>query len=100
MYDALIDELLAGESSKGNCTLHVMLASVAVICSVNPVTGRYEEQKSSPLEGMSMEQKEYEAMQLVSKLDKLQRLVNAKNELSFILQTFVSLHVRVTSIVR
>jgi len=43
------------------------------ICSVNPITGRWEEPKPSPMEGMTEEQKEYEAMQLVNKLDKLQR---------------------------
>jgi hypothetical protein len=41
--------------------------------NVNPVTGRWEESKTSAMEGMSEEQKEYEAMQLVNKLDKLQR---------------------------
>jgi len=46
------------------------------IYSVNPITGRWEEVKPSPMEGMTEEQKEYEAMQLVNKLDKLQRSVN------------------------
>ncbi|CAC5386463.1 Synembryn-A,Synembryn,Synembryn-B [Mytilus coruscus] len=41
--------------------------------SVNPVTGRYETEKSNPFEGMSDEQKEYEAMKLVNAMDKLQR---------------------------
>ncbi|VDN14223.1 unnamed protein product [Dibothriocephalus latus] len=40
---------------------------------VNPVTGRFEPYKPSPMEGMSQEQKEYEAMKLVDKIDKLQR---------------------------
>jgi len=40
---------------------------------VNPVTGRWEEDKPSPMEGMTEEQKEYEAMQLVNKMDQLQR---------------------------
>ena len=44
------------------------------IGSINPVTGRYEEVKANPMESMTDEQKEYEAMQLVNKLDKLQRL--------------------------
>ena len=44
--------------------------------SVNPITGRWEEPKPSPMEGMTEEQKEYEAMQLVNKLDKLQRSVS------------------------
>lgn len=41
--------------------------------NINPVTGRWELPKPNPMEGMSDEQKEYEAMQLVEKLDKLQR---------------------------
>ncbi|MCL4131682.1 UNVERIFIED_CONTAM: hypothetical protein GTU68_036358 [Idotea baltica] len=40
---------------------------------VNPVTGRYEPPRPSPLEGMTEEQKEYEAMKLVNALDKLSR---------------------------
>lgn len=40
---------------------------------VNPVTGRFEPYKPSPMESMSQEQKEYEAMKLVDKIDKLQR---------------------------
>ena len=40
---------------------------------INPVTGCYEQPKSNPLEGMSDEQKEYEAMQLVGLVDKLTR---------------------------
>jgi len=43
------------------------------VCSVNPITGRWEEPRPSAMEGMTEEQKEYEAMQLVNKLDKLQR---------------------------
>lgn len=41
--------------------------------SINPVTGRYETVKSNPFEGMTDEQKEYEAMKLVEAMDKLQR---------------------------
>ncbi|KAK8720626.1 hypothetical protein OTU49_013194 [Cherax quadricarinatus] len=40
---------------------------------VNPVTGRYEPPRPSPLEGMTDEQKEHEAMKLVNVLDKLTR---------------------------
>ncbi|XP_062568468.1 synembryn-A-like [Saccostrea cucullata] len=40
---------------------------------VNPITGRWEEDKVNPMEEMSEEQKEYEAMRLVNDLDKLQR---------------------------
>ena len=43
------------------------------VSSVNPITGRWEEPRPSPMEGMTDEQKEYEAIQLVNKLDKLQR---------------------------
>ncbi|XP_015596986.1 synembryn [Cephus cinctus] len=38
---------------------------------INPVTGCYEKPKPNPLEGMSEEQKEYEAMQLAGLMDKL-----------------------------
>ncbi|XP_065094461.1 synembryn-like [Ochlerotatus camptorhynchus] len=41
--------------------------------AINPVLGCYEPPKPNPLEGMSEEQKEYEAMQLVALMDKLQR---------------------------
>lgn len=40
---------------------------------VNPVTGRYEEDRPKPWEGMSDEQKEYEAIKLVNVMDKLNR---------------------------
>ncbi|XP_049791690.1 synembryn-A [Schistocerca nitens] len=41
--------------------------------SVNPVTGCYEPPKPDPTAGMSDEQKEYEAMQLVNMMDQLTR---------------------------
>uniref|UniRef100_A0A2R5LMH2 Putative signaling protein ric-8/synembryn regulates neurotransmitter secretion n=2 Tax=Ornithodoros turicata TaxID=34597 RepID=A0A2R5LMH2_9ACAR len=40
---------------------------------INPVLGCYEEPHPNPLEGMTEEQKEYEAMQLVNMMDKLTR---------------------------
>ncbi|XP_067000319.2 synembryn-A [Anabrus simplex] len=40
---------------------------------INPVTGCYEPPKPNPTAGMTEEQKEYEAMQLVSMMDKLSR---------------------------
>ena len=40
---------------------------------VNPVTGRWEEEKVDPMEGMTDEQKEYEAEELLKVMDKLQR---------------------------
>jgi len=40
---------------------------------VNPVTGCEEKPGPSPLDGMSEEQKEYEAMQLVNLMDKMTR---------------------------
>ncbi|RWS21845.1 synembryn-A-like protein, partial [Leptotrombidium deliense] len=40
---------------------------------INPVIGCYEEPRKDPMEGMTEEQKEYEAMQLVSMMDKLTR---------------------------
>ncbi|KAL5963381.1 Synembryn-A [Taenia solium] len=42
---------------------------------INPVTGRVEPPRRNPMEGLSDEQKEFEAMQLVNKIDQLQRLV-------------------------
>ncbi|KAK2175329.1 hypothetical protein NP493_722g02070 [Ridgeia piscesae] len=41
--------------------------------SINPITGRWELERPDPMAEMSDEQKEYEAMKLVNKLDKLQR---------------------------
>ncbi|XP_046645030.1 synembryn-A-like [Daphnia pulicaria] len=41
--------------------------------SINPVTGSYEPQRPNPLENMSEEQKEYEAVKLVNMIDQLQR---------------------------
>lgn len=41
--------------------------------SINPVTGRVEEKLPNPMEGMTEEQKEYEAMKLVNMFDKLSR---------------------------
>ena len=43
------------------------------LLQVNPVTGCEEKPGPSPLEGMSEEQKEYEAMQLVNLMDKMTR---------------------------
>lgn len=40
---------------------------------INPVTGCFESPKSNPLEGMTDEQKEYEALQLINLVDKLTR---------------------------
>lgn len=40
---------------------------------INPVVGCVEDPMPNPLEGMSEEQKEYEAMQLVNMMDKMQR---------------------------
>lgn len=48
-------------------------------CRVNPVTGRYEPPRPSPLEGMTDEQKEHEAMKLVNVLDKLTRYVRTSS---------------------
>lgn len=41
--------------------------------SINPVTGCYEPPRPNPFEGMSDEQKEYEAMKLVTLMDQLNR---------------------------
>ncbi|XP_028287967.1 chaperone Ric-8A [Parambassis ranga] len=40
---------------------------------INPITGVVEEEQPNPLEGMTEEQKEYEAMKLVKMFDKLSR---------------------------
>lgn len=40
---------------------------------INPVTGRVEDEQLNPMEGMTEEQKEYEAMKLVNMFDKLSR---------------------------
>ncbi|XP_020285190.1 synembryn [Pseudomyrmex gracilis] len=40
---------------------------------INPVTGCFEHPKLNPLEGMTEEQKEYEALQLVNLVDKMTR---------------------------
>lgn len=40
---------------------------------MNPVTGRWEEDKPDPMEGMTEEQKEYEAVKLANLMAKLQR---------------------------
>lgn len=42
---------------------------------INPVTGVVEEEQPNPMEGMTEEQKEYEAMKLISMFDKLSRSV-------------------------
>ncbi|XP_039732883.1 chaperone Ric-8A isoform X2 [Pteropus medius] len=41
--------------------------------SINPVTGRVEEKPPNPMDGMTEEQKEHEAMKLVNMFDKLSR---------------------------
>ena len=41
--------------------------------SINPVTGRWELPKKDPLEGMTDEQKEHEALELMKTIDKLQK---------------------------
>lgn len=40
---------------------------------INPITGAVEEERPNPMEGMTEEQKEYEAMKLVSMFDRLSR---------------------------
>uniref|UniRef100_A0A4W4H387 Synembryn n=1 Tax=Electrophorus electricus TaxID=8005 RepID=A0A4W4H387_ELEEL len=40
---------------------------------INPVTGRVEDEQPNPMEGMTEEQKEHEAMKLVNMFDKLSR---------------------------
>lgn len=40
---------------------------------INPITGSYETPRPNPLENMSEEQKEYEAIKLINMIDQLQR---------------------------
>uniref|UniRef100_A0A3B4ZBU9 Synembryn n=1 Tax=Stegastes partitus TaxID=144197 RepID=A0A3B4ZBU9_9TELE len=40
---------------------------------INPITGVVEEEQPNPMEGMTEEQKEYEAMKLISMFDRLSR---------------------------
>lgn len=46
--------------------------------SINPITGVVEEEQPNPMEGMTEEQKEYEAMKLVDMFDKLSRSVKSR----------------------
>lgn len=46
---------------------------VIQLFSINPITGRVEEKLPNPMEGMTDEQKELEAMKLVNMFDKLSR---------------------------
>lgn len=41
--------------------------------NINPITGRWELPRPNPMEGMSEEQKECTAMELVNQIDRLQR---------------------------
>lgn len=45
--------------------------------SINPITGVVEEEQPNPMEGMTEEQKEYEAMKLLDMFDKLSRYIKA-----------------------
>ncbi|KAM9376407.1 chaperone Ric-8A [Pholidichthys leucotaenia] len=47
--------------------------ALMVTVVINPITGVVEEEQPNPMEGMTEEQKEYEAMKLVSMFDKLSR---------------------------
>ena len=46
---------------------------LCVLCRINPVTGIVEDEQPNPMEGMTEEQKEMEAMKLVNMFDKLSR---------------------------
>lgn len=48
-------------------------------CSINLITGHLEEPMPNPIDEMTEEQKEYEAMKLVNMLDKLSRRANVKD---------------------
>lgn len=49
--------------------------AVSDLCfsSINPVTGVVEEEQPNPMDGMTEEQKEYEAMKLITMFEKLSR---------------------------
>uniref|UniRef100_U3HZJ5 Synembryn n=1 Tax=Anas platyrhynchos platyrhynchos TaxID=8840 RepID=U3HZJ5_ANAPP len=63
LFIFLLSSLLSGGNSGVKC----------VKGDINPVTGRVEEKLPNPMEGMTEEQKEYEAMKLVNMFDKLSR---------------------------
>lgn len=50
------------------------ISCLLITCdSINPITGSYEPERPNPLDQMSEEQKEYEAVKLVNMIDQLQR---------------------------
>jgi len=53
--------------------INKFLPYIFFILRINPVTGCFEHPKPNPLEGMTEEQKEYEALKLVNLVDKLTR---------------------------
>lgn len=59
--------------------------------SINPITGSYEPERPNPLDQMSDEQKEYEAVKLVNMIDQLQRY-----EREICLKTVYFAHVQLT----
>lgn len=62
-----------------------MFQLINLLTRINPVTGCYEANKPNPMEGMTEEEKEYEAMKLVNMIDKLQRFVNLTAGTNFML---------------
>lgn len=50
-----------------------LIISITTIYRINPITGCYESPKPNPMENMSEERKEYEAVQLAQLMDKLTR---------------------------
>lgn len=55
----------------------ISMFSISIFPSINPITGVVEEEQPNPMEGMTEEQKEYEAMKLVDMFDKLSRSVKS-----------------------
>lgn len=53
---------------------------ISALCfsSINPVTGVVEDEQPNPMDGMTEEQKEYEAMKLINMLEKLSRWVETQ----------------------
>jgi len=54
---------------------YIILTVLYIFYSINPITGSYETPRPNPLENMSEEQKEYEAIKLINMIDQLQRFV-------------------------
>ena len=59
------------------CSFDFFFSLISFVSRINPVTGVVQEDQPNPMEGMTEEQKEYEAMKLVDMFDKLSRSIKA-----------------------